>query len=204
MCLSQLKLQWMLRKHLCPTEWYNGCCFVLTFHLFAMFKHSPKCAHAVQSSSWTWFHSTACICMVCGVRQVLLGKLLTPDTCVAVESGQIRTTKERISYRFAYCTFLTFWAFCTSARFSPFQLCYRKGYHRILKLIWIAFTTTWSAVELATVFDNLLLQNNDAKQNALVHHLSLISYSPSHLSHTSCEIVKYMNTCCSAICMFIN
>lgn len=127
MCLSQLKLQWMLRKHLCPTEWYNGCCFMLTFHLFAMFKHSPKCAHAVQSSSWTWFHSTACICMVCGVRQVLLGKLLTPDTCVAVESGQIRTTKERISYRFAYCTFLTFWAFCTSARFSPFQLCYKEG-----------------------------------------------------------------------------
>lgn len=88
------------------------------FHLFGMFEPSLKRTHASsESSSWTWFHSTVCICTVCGVSQGLLGKLLTPDTCVAVESVQIRTTEQRISYRFAYCTFLTSRAFETSASF---------------------------------------------------------------------------------------
>lgn len=105
-----------ISKALLPTEWWNGCCFMFTLHLFDMFKPSPKCAHVVYSSSWTWFHSTACICMVCGVCQVLLGKLLTPDTCVAVESGQIHTRKE---FPFGVHTahFLTFWAFCSWACF---------------------------------------------------------------------------------------
>lgn len=99
-----------------------------------------------------------------------------------------------------------------TAHFWPFGLCaqqlaFNPSSHTRARvtaeywlLKWIAFTRTWSVVELATLFDILLLakkKKKDAQQNGLVHHLSLISYLHSHLSHTN-EIMKYMNICCSA------